>query len=251
MKHCISWQHPPSHLDLCASAVDVWKVHIDDDQTDEPDLHDLSDSERDRASRFRFAVDRRRFVKSHSALRAILATYIGASPRALVFGQAVHGKPFLVAPRQAQKLRYNLSHSGDLALIAISVGREVGIDLERNRPMEDLSGVVNRFFSTAEREALARVAAKDREQAFLSTWVLKEAYLKASGEGLLRSLDAFDVTIAEDEPRLLEVRDRVGDASRWSLRRLRPRDDFVAALAVAGDGWQLRQWVWAGSSQPR
>ena len=224
-------------------------MRLDDERRGGADLDDLSDTERDRANRFRFAADRRRFVRSHNALRAILATYIGTPPGALVFGKAVHGKPFLVAPRQAHTLRYNLSHSGDLALIAISVGREVGIDLERTRPIEGLSGVVDRFFSAAEREALALVAAEDRQNAFLSAWVLKEAYLKASGEGLLRSLDAFDVTMADDEPRLLEVRDRVGDASRWSLRRLRPGDDYVAALAVEGEGWQLRQWTWTGSSQ--
>jgi 4'-phosphopantetheinyl transferase len=246
------WQHPPSHLDLCASAVDVWQVRLDGDGRDQgADMYDLSTPERERASRFRFAADRRRFVRSHDALRTILATYIGATPATLVFGQTVHGKPFLVAPGQAHTLHFNLSHSGDLALIAISRGREVGIDLECTRPIRDLSGVVDRFFSPAERKALARVAMEDRQNAFLSAWVLKEAYLKASGEGLQRSLDAFDVTVAADEPRLLEVRDRVGDASRWSLRQLRPSDDFVAALAVEGDDWQLRQWVWAGSSQPR
>jgi 4'-phosphopantetheinyl transferase len=243
------WQPPPLHLGLCPSDVDVWQVRLDGaDAHDEAHLVDLSEAERERAKCFRFAADRRRFIGSHKALRGILATYLGAPPATLVFGQGVHGKPFLLAPAQARTLRYSLSHSGDLALVAATRGREVGVDLERTRPIKDFSGLVDRFFSPAERHALERVPPDDRQRAFLAAWVLKEAYLKASGEGLMRSLDAFDVTIAEEEPRLLEVRDRVGDAARWTLRRLTLAEGFVAALAVEGNGWRLRQWVWPESS---
>ena len=242
------WQPTPLHLALCAWDVDVWQVRLHGaDKDDEAHVVDLCEAERQRAKRFRFAADRRRFVGSHKALRGILATYLGAPPATLVFGQGVHGKPFLLAPAHARSLRYSLSHSGDFALVAVSRGREVGIDVERTRPIKDLSGVVDRFFSPAERHALDRVPPDDRQRAFLAAWVLKEAYLKASGEGLLRSLDAFDVTISEAEPRLLEVRDRAGDAARWSLRRLALGEGLVAALAVEGNGWRLRQWRWPGS----
>ena len=242
------WQRPPPHVELAAAEVHVWRVPLDGFVAcDDPHLAGLSETERQRASRLRFEADRRRFLGSHGALRAILAMYLGAPPATLLFAEGAHGKPFLQAPAHGRSLRFSLSHSGDLALVAASRGREVGVDLERVRPIKDLVGMAARFFSPVERQALDRVAPDDRLLAFLATWVRKEAYLKACGEGLLRSLDAFDVTIGDEEqPRLLAVRDRAGDEARWSLRRLDPGEDFVAALAVEGRTWRLRHWVWPG-----
>ena len=239
------WQRPQPHIDLAAAEVHVWRVPLD--AFAQCDLSSLSELERQRASRFRFEADRRRLVGSHAALRGILATYLDAPPATLLFAEGAHGKPFLLGPAHGRNLRFSLSHSGDLALVAASRGREVGVDLERVRPIKDFVDVADRFFSPAERHALARLAPDDRQRAFLAAWVLKEAYLKACGEGLMRNLGAFDVTIGDEEqPRLLAVRDRVGDEARWSLRRLDPGEGFVAALAVEGRAWRLRHWVWPG-----
>jgi len=242
------WQRPLPHVDVAAAEVHVWRVSLDAfAQRDAPHLSRLSEHELQRASRFRFEADRRRFIYSHAALRGILAIYLDASPATLLFAEGAHGKPFLLDPSRGRSLRFSLSHSGDLALVAVSREREVGVDLERVRPGKDFVGVADRFFSPAERDALARVAPDDRQRAFLAAWVLKEAYLKACGEGLLRRLDAFDVTIGDEEqPRLLAVRDRVGDEARWSLRHVDPGEGFVAALSVEGRGWRLRTLMWQG-----
>src|SRR5262249_12362027 len=126
-----------------------------------------------------------------------------------------------------------------------------GVDIEHLRPVKDMSGVAARFFSPREQDALERIAPDYRLRAFLATWVLKEAYLKACGEGLLRHLNAFDVSIA-DNPRLLEVRDRAaGDETRWALRYLDAGDEFVAALAIEGMGTHLRKWMWSGARDLR
>jgi len=233
-------------FELAAEEVHVWRISLDAfAQDDSSYLHSLSEPERRRASHYRFESDRRRFVCSHAALRGILAAYLDASPAALVFAEGEHGKPFLLSPARGDVLCFSLSHSGDLALVAMIRGRAIGVDLERVRPIKDFAGLVDRFFSPAERHALARVAPDRRQHAFLAAWVLKEAYLKACGEGLQRSLDAFDVTIGDQEqPRLLAVRDRADDEARWSLLRLDAGQGFVAALAVEGRIWRLRHWVW-------
>lgn len=237
-------------MGLPAEEVHVWRIPLDGSAaSDEARLAVLASAERERASRFRFDADRGRYVESHAALRAILATYLGAALSELVFREGAHGKPFIDSPADTLPLRFSLSHSDNLALVAVARGREVGVDLERVRPVSDMAGIATRFFSPLERQAIEQVAPADRPRAFFATWVLKEAYLKGCGDGLLRQLDAFDVMIGDDESaRLLAVRDRPGDEARWTLRRLDPGEHYDAGLAVDGSGWRLRRWHLGGSS---
>lgn len=242
------WAKHAQGVELRPDEVHVWRVDIGGrGSTDE--IATLSELERTRASRFRFDADRDRFVASHAALRHILASCLDVAPSSLVFGEGTHGKPFLEAPAHGRALRFSLSHSGEIALVAVSLRREVGVDVERVRPLDDLDGFVARYLSPLEREALARVAAGDRLRAFFETWTLKEAYLKACGDGLLRELDAFDVTVGDAQPRLLAVRNRPGDERRWEFRRLESGTDYAAALVVEGSGWRLRQGH-LGGAQP-
>jgi 4'-phosphopantetheinyl transferase len=246
------WPPPPEDVALAADEVHVWRVPLDSvSESDDVVMTTLSAAERERASGFRFKGDRDRFVRSRAALRMILASYLSTAPEALVFREGAHGKPFIDSLADAVPLRFNLSHSDNLALVAVACRREVGIDVERVRPVSDMAGIAARFFSPFEQQTLDRAAPADRLRAFFATWVLKEAYLKACGDGLVRRLSDFDVMAGDDEPpRLLEVRDRPGDAARWTLRRLDPGEGYVAALAAVGSGWRLRQSHW-GSSHPK
>ena len=239
------WLPHAGRPELRPDEVHVWRVDVAGGGA--VALETLSEGERARAARFHFAADRDRFVASHAALRGILASYLGVEASSLVFGEGAQGKPFLDAPAHGRSLRFSLSHSGDLALVAVSLGREVGVDVERVRPRADLAAFVARYFSPRERQALARISSDDRLRAFYEIWTLKEAYLKACGDGLLRELDAFDVTVGDAQPRLLAVRDRPGDEARWTLRRLDPREGYVAALAGEGSGWRLRQGHFGGA----
>jgi 4'-phosphopantetheinyl transferase len=236
--------NPPAALR--PAEVHLWRVFISGAAaSDAAAAGALSEDERTRASRFRFEADRGRFVASHAALRRILASYLGATPATLAFGTGAHGKPFLDAPAHGRSLRFSLSHSGDLALVAVSLGRDLGVDVEQVRPRGDLEGFAARYFSPRERDALARIPPGGRLRAFFEFWTLKEAYLKACGDGLVRALDAFDVTVGDAPSRLVAVRDRPGDAARWSLHRVEVGEDFVAALAVEGQDWQLRRLDWS------
>jgi len=246
----VDWP-PPARVVLDVDVVQVWRVPFDHaSQSDSGVMTTLSMAERERANRFRFDADRDRFVRSRAALRMILASYLSTAPEALVFREGAHGKPFVDSPADAVPLRFNLSHSDNLALVAVARGREVGVDVERVRPVSDMAGIAARFFSPLERQALDRVPPERRLHAFFATWVLKEAYLKGCGDGLLRRLEDFDVATGDDKlPRLLSVRDRLGDEARWALWRLEPGDGYVAALAADGSDPQLRQ-SHCGSGHP-
>ncbi len=195
----------------------------------------LSDGERRRADRFRFAADRDRFVVARARLRLVLAGYGAGAPERIRFAYGRWGKPELPAARD---LRFNLSHAGDLALIAVAWRREVGVDLERLDPERRLDDVARRFFSDAERRALDRLPGSDRAIASLRCWCRKEAYLKACGDGLARPLDSFDVAVGEPvAPRvslLRATRPDAGETARWDLRDLDVGAGYVAAVALGG-----------------
>ncbi|MFO1361047.1 MAG: 4'-phosphopantetheinyl transferase superfamily protein [Burkholderiales bacterium] len=235
------WRTSSGRVELRGGEVHVWRIDLAG-LRGAAALATLSDAERARAGRFRFPGDRDRFVASHAALRAILASCVDAAPAALSFGESVHGKPFVAAPAAGRALRFSLSHSGDVALVAVSRGLEVGVDVERVRALDDLEGFAARYFSPRECAALAQIAASDRLRAFFETWTLKEAYLKACGDGLARALDAFDVTVGAAQPRLLAVRDRPGDEARWKFERIDSGPGHAAAIAAPRDWERTRYW---------
>ena len=141
--------------------------------------------------------------------------------------------------------QFNVSHSGDLLLIAIAINRAVGVDVEQVRTDVDFDAIAARFFSVAEQRLLAALPQDLKRCAFYSCWTRKEAYLKARGDGLAMPLDTFDVSILPDEePRLLETRHDPADARRWMLQNLAPGNNYLAALAVEGSGWSAKCWDW-------
>ena len=223
-------------------AIHVWRVALDAVPSEL-----LAPDEAERARRLHFEVDRRRFVGSHAALRIILGACVGASPADLSIVTATDGKPRLDPGRHGTDIRFNLSHSHEVALVAIGCGREVGVDVEHHRPMRDLDTMLARFFSTAEQDALAGLSGADRTRAFFQAWTLKEAYLKGCGDGVSR-LDAVEVLRAQDPAPVLRVADRPEDADRWTLTPIEAGEGYSAALAVDGRGWRLRQWNTAVTS---
>ena len=207
----------------------------------------LTADETARADRFHFDHHRRRFTVGRGALRELLAAYLDAAPDDLHFVYGEKGKPFLDGPAAAgDDLRFNLSNSHELALVAVGVGRELGVDVEHLRPMPDGEQIAERFFSRTERLELAGLPASRRDEGFFNCWTRKEAYLKAMGDGLTVALDRFDVTLAPSQPpRLLALDGSAQAAARWSLLDLHPAPGYVGALAIPDPGpWRLRGWCW-------
>jgi 4'-phosphopantetheinyl transferase len=205
----------------------------------------LSPDEKARAGRFVFARHQRRFAAGRGALRAILGGYLDRAPARLRFEYGPHGKPSLAAPEAESGLRFNLSHSQGLALVAVTRFRELGVDVEEVRPLVDAQPIAARCFSAEENRVFLGVPAADRLAVFFNCWTRKEAYLKALGDGLARPLDTFDVTLRAGEPaRLVRVRGDEEEAARWSLRALEPAPGFVGALSVEGQDWTLACGAW-------
>jgi 4'-phosphopantetheinyl transferase len=204
----------------------------------------LAPDERERAERFHFERLRWRFVVGRGVLRIILAGYLGTAPAGVRIAYGLRGKPRL-ADGHGDALRFNLAHSGGLALYAVTRGRELGVDLEEVRPLEDAEAIAARYFSAGEAAALGALPHADRLAGFFRCWTRKEAYVKARGEGLAIPLHQFDVSVAPDEPaRLLGSRREPGDADRWSLVGLSPAPGYAGALAIEGRGWSLSCWQW-------
>jgi 4'-phosphopantetheinyl transferase len=155
----------------------------------------LSDEERRRGERFRHAGDARAFLFRRAFRRSVLARYAGVAPGELAFETGEHGKPFLSAPHGG--VRFNASSSGAWVLVAVSAGRELGVDVERADERflgaEELSRLAQRVLTPAERDGLARLPDSERPNAFLRAWTRKEALLKALGTGLSREPDTVEV----------------------------------------------------------
>ncbi len=206
----------------------------------------LSPDEQQRAGRFRVPQARARFTAARSILRSILGAYLGRPPAQVLFQYGGKGKPCLAPGNHADDLRFNLSHSHGVALYAVARGREIGIDLERILPGRDHERLARRFFSAQETAAMMALPPEERLGAFFRCWTLKEAYLKARGEGLALPLASFSVSLSPDRPAaLLSVDGDEDEPSRWWLTSIQAGPGFAAALAAEGQPAGLRLWEWA------
>jgi 4'-phosphopantetheinyl transferase len=197
----------------------------------------LSPSERDRADRFRLPRDCRRFTVCRGLLRTILSGLLGVTPAELSFAEGSHGKPYL----PECDLRFNVSHSRDQALIAVTSSRELGVDIEFVNPEVATGEIADRFFSAGEKQAILQAGPDARARSFFAVWTRKEAYLKARGDGLSIPLDQFEVTAAPGVPaHLLRAPEGMEEARRWKIEDLEAEPGYAAAIAVEGHDWQLR-----------
>ncbi len=205
----------------------------------------LSPDELERASRFHFERHCRSYIVARGALRRILGQYLSAHPQALRFCQGQFGKPSLAAEWSAADIRFNVSHSEDVALVAVARSVEVGVDVERCRPLRDAESLVRSCFSPAEYACFQQLSEPEKQRALYLGWTRKEAFLKATGLGLSFPLDGFDVSISPSTPaRLIRVRSDLGEAAQWSLRDLDVGRDYAAALAVKSRRFRLERRCW-------
>ena len=241
-----AWPVARGSLPLLEGEVRVWIASLDlgAESVDRLDWL-LSDDERARAARFRFHRDANRFVVSRAVLRTLLGAYLGVEPCLLGFTYGLRGKPALAAPFDRTGLQFNASHSAGLGLYAVTEKRRVGVDIERLRPLCDLEAIAERTFSPHERQALRRLPPAQRHQGFFNCWTRKEAYIKATGDGLFHPLERFTVSLA---PRLSARLERVegdpAEAGRWTLEALAPDPGYAAAIAIEGRPSRLACFRW-------
>jgi 4'-phosphopantetheinyl transferase len=221
----------------------VWQIALDDVGSADC-LAVVSRAERERAERFGFPHLRQRHLAAHAALRGVLGRVLGQEPHRIELGLDAHGKPRLA--QAGPPLFFNLSHSGERALVALSARGSVGVDIERCRPNPHLIPLVERYFSPSERQAFRALDDEERLVGFYRWWTCKEACLKATGLGLRYPLDGFSVEYRLGRtPRVLEATGPVRGLELQSLELQQP--GWCAAAAVASPGPPvvvMRRWSW-------
>ena len=227
--------------------VHVWRVPLN--QSSERtalSLEVLSADEHVRAASFHFDKDRNQFVQARSALRFILSDYLNEPPQNLEFTYGPKGKPQLGNRNADSDLRFNLSRRAGLALIAITRGREIGVDVELVRADVPCLEIADLSFSSTESATLHTLPESLRVAGFYNCWTRKEAFAKARGEGLYFPLQQFDVSLTPGEPaRLLDIRDDLDRVDRWTLHEIPVDAGYVAALVVEGSNLNVtcRDWT--------
>lgn len=229
-------------LELPDDEVQLWRVDLEAVRVNESRWQELlSDDESARASRFHFLRDRQSFVASRAILRTILASYLAIDPRELSFAYSKKEKPSLGPTYAKSNLQFNVSHSGGVALFAFGLQREIGVDVEHVRRNVEVEAIARRFFSAHEQMQLAALPIEERVEAFYRCWTRKEAYIKATGDGLSLPLSQFDVSLeVEQANALLATRPDDSEAKRWLLQEVPAAPGYIAALCVRGHDWKLR-----------
>jgi len=238
----IDWQVPPDSLHIAKGEAHLWRadLHGAEDARDRL-WQSLSADERARAERFVFERDRQRWAAGRGILREILALYLGRHPRALAIVNRPDGKPTL-SNRCAgdPAIRFNLSHSESLAVLAVTLDQEVGVDVETYRPEVATAEIAERYFSSDEQSEFRSLPESLRTEGFFLCSTRKEGFLKASGEGLRTPLDSFTVSLTPGRPPTL----RCQDAQRWHLSTFYPDSHSTAALVTEGSHLERRFWEW-------
>jgi 4'-phosphopantetheinyl transferase len=224
--------------------VDVWVVELD--QPDGAILAAssiLSEEELERASLGSTRVRRRRTLR-RAALRTVLGSYLGRRPETVQFAYGAFGKPVLADVESS--VRFNASASGDCCLIAVTTVGPIGVDVERFTELESIDQLAARFFAPAEAATISRLVGEQKLRSFYNCWTRSEAYVKALGCGLSSSLDRFVVSVEDGEPPAILVLED-DDPRAWALAALRPRPDYIGALALrtgaAGSSIAVRTWT--------
>ncbi|MCA9945464.1 MAG: 4'-phosphopantetheinyl transferase superfamily protein [Anaerolineales bacterium] len=241
-----SWPLSPAGPSLPQEEIHVWVASLNRPQVQLNQFwQHLAEDEQARANRFYFDHDRAHYIVARGLLRQLLGSFLQLPARQIAFVYGEHGKPELAAELAISGLRFNISHAQGVALLAFARQREVGVDIEQVRPLEDGEQIAERFFSANEVAVFTAVPPEQKPQAFFNCWTRKEAFIKVIGEGLSCPLDSFDVTLKPGDPaELLQVKGSREAATRWKLENLNPATGYAGAVIAEGQEWQLRTWQW-------
>jgi 4'-phosphopantetheinyl transferase len=227
-------------LTLETDLAHVFQLELDLTDEQQAILADyLSPDERARAARFLPTASRKHFINARGQMREIFAAYLGKKPQEIEFSYNPYGKPYLKEPEQHHSMRFNLSHSVGMGLLALTAGQEVGVDIERTNREVDYANISSRFFSPTEAIVIRELPLQEQAQAFFNGWTRKEAYIKARGLGLTVPLDSFEVSLLPgDSPRIIT------SDGNWTVYPLDPGPGFIAALVTEAPVSGIRCWKW-------
>jgi 4'-phosphopantetheinyl transferase len=232
--------------ELAANEVHAWAVPLGVSQQACENLRTtLADDECARADDFHFEEPRRRYVIARGTLRRLLGQYLDLQPAEINLAIGRHQKPRLATKHEESGLHFNVSHSGDLAVIAVALSCEVGIDVERLREVGHMEQIAKRFFHPSETNAVLSAPEPARNLAFLRCWTGKEAILKALGTGIVGNLADFQVPLGNEWQGWVECAARLphGRRSRCWIEQLTPKDGYVSAIACVESKRLIRRYT--------
>lgn len=185
----------------------------------------LSEDERKRSDRYKFLSDKNKFIICRGMLRVILSKYLDIPPDLIKFDYTDKGKPFI----KDTNLSFNLSHSQQLAVYAISVNEFLGIDLEYLGKNTDFEAIAKRFFTSREYEFIKGLNERDKKEVFLRLWTRKEAYLKAIAQGIANGLDQVEFDLKLNIMRI-NGSEKLG--KDWFIYEFYPEKDYISTLVI-------------------
>lgn len=234
------WQRGTPDAKIEAKQIHVWRAPLDlSELQTENLLKILSVDEIERAQRFHFKKDYKRFISGRGMLRQILALYLRTEAQDIEFAYNSYGKPLIKADSDGDAFSFNLSHSGGLMLFAITQGREIGIDIEHIRSDIEVLQIAQRFFTPDEIRSLKQFHGNLQIERFYQYWTRKEAFLKAIGMGVNFPLEQVDASLQNGKiwspVQITDHRKNPG----WHSKDIFPDQDYMAAIVVEGDDCTL------------
>ncbi|VXD21732.1 4'-phosphopantetheinyl transferase HetI [Planktothrix serta PCC 8927] len=227
---------------LSSESVDVWQTNLKRSlQQIQFYQTILSPDEQKRAQRFKFEKDQQAFIIARGTLRMILSQYLSLSPEQIKFKYTSKGKPSL--DQDPLPLHFNLSHAYGKAIYAIALDKNIGVDIEYLRKIEVLS-LAKRFFCDSEYQWLNSLSLEEQYTAFFKLWTCKEAYLKATGEGLVGLQDIEIKTPLSSSWKILQISQNSEIGENWTLQTIETAENYVATLALEGINYQFNTWQW-------
>jgi 4'-phosphopantetheinyl transferase len=237
----INWAPFSEQPIILKNAIHIWKIQFSDFSNQQEILRKaLSTDEQKRATRFHFKIDKQRYLICKAFLKIILSRIMGIETAQVDFTFSEHGKPYL---KDRSQIHFNISHSGDIGLIAITDVAPIGVDVEQHRDQMELKKIANRFFSKEEVAELMELPDESRLKGFFNCWSRKEAFIKAIGLGLAMPLEKFQVSLKPGEAaQLLSVNYKNEQASDWILKDLTIAHDYSAAYVVKSK--EFKDFFW-------
>ena len=237
-----TWQKTPDTLNLYKDHIDVWLCDLKQLSGDINSFYSiLSENERDRADKLKVDDKKQQYIITRGTLRQRLGLLTNIYPEVFEFNILEHGKPVLVNDARFSNITFNVSHSHDLALIAIAQKQNIGIDIEKINHESNHLALMTRFFSKAEQTEFQTIPDANKAKAFCACWTRKEAFIKAVGDGVSYGLDKFDVTVDTDKQAPVINLHKPSEET-WSAISLPVNDNYMACLVSDRDSLRVRCW---------
>ena len=240
---CVSWTAAPLALEAKRNEIHIWRLNAND-----PNVallaSNATEAEQSHAKRYRLPASRNEFIVARGFIRFVLGRYLSIPPGSVRIRAGQHGKPELAGDFHRDRLTFNLAHSAGVILVAITVGHQIGIDIEFLDSKVQFSEIARTIFSQTEQSWLSQLPDDQRQLNYFRCWTRKEAFVKALGEGLSDRIRQVEIV-----PAAVGLLARVAGipaGDRWMIKDLDAGDRFAAALAVSNRDCRVRLWDWSG-----